>query len=79
MALCGGANLILTPALLIALSKARMASRKGQCFSFSEQADGYVRGEGSVVVLLKNAEQVNNFLIWQCRRNSFHGTTGEYI
>lgn len=58
LALCGGVNIILSPTPPIALAKARMASRKGQSHAFSNDADGYTRGEGCGVVILKNAEQV---------------------
>ncbi|BFZ24032.1 hypothetical protein BsWGS_27071 [Bradybaena similaris] len=53
MAICGGVSSILTPDLFIHLSKARMVSAKGQCFAFSDQVDGYTRGEGCGVVILK--------------------------
>ncbi|CAG5126989.1 unnamed protein product [Candidula unifasciata] len=53
MAICGGVSSILCPDLFIHLSKARMVSAKGQCFAFSDQVDGYTRGEGCGVVILK--------------------------
>ncbi|CAG5126990.1 unnamed protein product [Candidula unifasciata] len=53
MVICGGTNSILTPDVFIHLSKARMVSPKGQCFAFSDQVDGYTRGEGCGVVILK--------------------------
>ncbi|GCE27475.1 hypothetical protein KDA_29590 [Dictyobacter alpinus] len=53
LALAGGVNLILTPELTITFSQARMMSADGRCKTFDEAADGYVRGEGCGLVLLK--------------------------
>ncbi|MBV9790690.1 MAG: AMP-binding protein, partial [Chloroflexi bacterium] len=53
MALAGGVNLILTPDLTIAFSQARMMSSSGRCKTFDADADGYVRGEGCGVIVLK--------------------------
>ncbi|HAX70809.1 MAG TPA: hypothetical protein DCY14_14450 [Anaerolineae bacterium] len=53
LALAGGVNLILTPELTITFSQARMLSPDGRCKTFDASADGYVRGEGCGVVVLK--------------------------
>jgi glutamate-1-semialdehyde-2,1-aminomutase len=53
LALAGGVNLILSPELTITFSQARMMATDGRCKTFSADADGYVRGEGCGVVLLK--------------------------
>ncbi|MDB9526157.1 beta-ketoacyl synthase N-terminal-like domain-containing protein [Oscillatoria sp. CS-180] len=53
MALAGGVNIILAPQNSVALSKARMLSPDGRCKTFDAKADGYVRGEGCGVVVLK--------------------------
>lgn len=53
MALCGGANCILSPDTFVKLSKARMISPTGLCHTFSNEADGYTRGEGCGVIILK--------------------------
>ncbi len=52
-ALAGGVNLILSPQLTIAFSQARMMAADGRCKTFDAAADGYVRGEGCGVLLLK--------------------------
>jgi acyl transferase domain-containing protein/acyl carrier protein len=53
MALAGGVNAILSPATTIALSKAHMLSSDGRCKTFDARADGFVRGEGCGMVVLK--------------------------
>ncbi|MEH2171998.1 beta-ketoacyl synthase N-terminal-like domain-containing protein [Nostoc sp.] len=53
LALAGGVNLILTPQMTIALSQARFMSGDGRCKTFDADADGYVRGEGCGIVVLK--------------------------
>jgi acyl transferase domain-containing protein/NADPH:quinone reductase-like Zn-dependent oxidoreductase/NAD(P)-dependent dehydrogenase (short-subunit alcohol dehydrogenase family) len=52
-AIVGGVNLLLAPYPFIGFSRASMLSRRGRCFAFDERADGYVRGEGGAVVILK--------------------------
>ena len=53
MAIAGGTNVILTPTLTIAGSKAGMLSGDGRCKTFDRSANGYVRGEGVGAILLK--------------------------
>ncbi len=53
LALAGGANLILTPEITIALSQSHMMAPDGRCKAFSDQADGFVRAEGSGILVLK--------------------------
>lgn len=52
-AIVGGVNLLLAPYPFIGFSRASMLSRRGRCFAFDERADGYVRGEGGAVIILK--------------------------
>src|ERR1700736_3286422 len=52
-AIVGGVNLLLAPYPFLGFSRASMLSRRGRCFAFDERADGYVRGEGGGVVVLK--------------------------
>jgi len=53
LALAGGVNLILAPVAHIALSQMQALSPDGRCKTFDAAADGYGRGEGGGVVLLK--------------------------
>lgn len=53
MAVVGGANLILTPGASVAFSAMQALSRSGECRPFDDGADGYVRGEGAGVIVLK--------------------------
>ncbi|NUR57334.1 MAG: aminotransferase class I/II-fold pyridoxal phosphate-dependent enzyme [Catenulispora sp.] len=53
LALVGGVNLMLTPQLTAAFTHAGMLSKEGECRTFDDAADGYVRGEGVAVVCLK--------------------------
>jgi acyl transferase domain-containing protein/NADPH:quinone reductase-like Zn-dependent oxidoreductase/NAD(P)-dependent dehydrogenase (short-subunit alcohol dehydrogenase family)/acyl carrier protein len=53
LALAGGVNLILSPEPSISFSLARMLSPDGLCKAFDASANGYVRGEGCGMVILK--------------------------
>ncbi|XP_046702057.1 phenolphthiocerol/phthiocerol polyketide synthase subunit C [Silurus meridionalis] len=53
MAVFGGVNCIFQPRVFVALSKAKMISPDGTSKPFSNTADGYGRGEGCGVILLK--------------------------
>jgi acyl transferase domain-containing protein/acyl carrier protein/SAM-dependent methyltransferase len=52
-AIAGGVNLTLHPNKYLMLARMKMASPKGRCRSFGEDAGGYVPGEGAAAVVLK--------------------------
>ncbi|MCI3900370.1 SDR family NAD(P)-dependent oxidoreductase [Streptomyces spectabilis] len=53
LALVGGVNTIVSPDLHIGYSRAGMLCEDGRCKTFSARANGYVRGEGVGVLVLK--------------------------
>lgn len=53
----GGVNLLLSAQVEQALTHAGMLSPNGRCATFSDKADGYARGEGAVMMLLKSHAQ----------------------
>jgi len=57
LALAGGVNAILSPGPFIAFCAATMLSPTGRCKTFDASADGFVRGEGAGMVLLKPLEE----------------------
>jgi acyl transferase domain-containing protein len=56
LALVGGITLHLTPDETIGLTKGYMLSPDGRCKSFDPAGNGYVRGEGGGVAVLKRLE-----------------------
>ncbi|MEV6380910.1 type I polyketide synthase [Streptomyces sp. NPDC051773] len=53
LALAGGVNLILSPESTRAVARLGALSPDGRCHTFDARANGYVRGEGGGLVLLK--------------------------
>jgi acyl transferase domain-containing protein len=53
MAIVGGVNLILSPFSMVAHAKGLPLAPDGRCKTFDARADGYVRGEGVVAVVLR--------------------------
>jgi acyl transferase domain-containing protein/acyl carrier protein len=53
LALAGGVNLILSPEVTVALSRLRALAPDGRCKTFDAAADGYARGEGCGIIVLK--------------------------
>jgi len=53
VALAGGVNLILAPDSTVSVDKFGGLSPDGRCYTFDARANGYVRGEGGAVFVLK--------------------------
>lgn len=53
MAFAGGVNCMLDPGPFVAFSGANMLSKSGEIYTFDNRADGFIRGEGCGMVLLK--------------------------
>lgn len=70
--IAAGVSLILSPAMMSRLSRTQALSPDGRCRTFDAGANGYVRGEGCGVVVLKrlsDARQAGN-RIWALIRGS---------
>jgi acyl transferase domain-containing protein len=57
LAVAGGVNALLGPSYTIAESRAGMLSPSGRSRAFDARADGYVRGEGAGIVVLKRYDE----------------------
>jgi acyl transferase domain-containing protein len=55
-ALAGGASLLISPHTFSSLSESDMIADNGGCRAYHDDADGYARGEGIGVVVLKRVE-----------------------
>ena len=53
LALVGGVNLLFAPEVSASFADAGMLAKDGRCKAFDSRADGYVRGEGCGIVILK--------------------------
>ncbi len=53
MALAGGVHLNLDPRVALGAARAGALSPTGHCFAFDSRADGFARGEGGGVIVLK--------------------------
>ena len=72
MALAGGTNAVLSTATARFLQEATMLSSQGRCAPFDASADGYVRGEGCGMVMLKRLSdaEADGDRIWGVIRGS---------
>ena len=72
MALAGGVNVVLSPAVSRFMMDVGMLSPTGQCRPFDASANGYVRGEGCGVVALKRLSdaEASGDRIWAIIRGS---------
>ncbi|WP_377546344.1 beta-ketoacyl synthase N-terminal-like domain-containing protein, partial [Micromonospora zhanjiangensis] len=57
LALTGGVNLLLAPESTLAAARFGGLSPDGECYTFDARANGYVRGEGGVMMMLKPLER----------------------
>lgn len=67
-AIVGGVNLLLSPFSFVGFSRASMLSPTGRCRPFDAAADGYVRAEGAIVLVLRSMEAARK------ARNRIHAT-----
>ncbi|MGE3708286.1 MAG: type I polyketide synthase, partial [Hyphomicrobiaceae bacterium] len=58
--LAGGVNILLDPRMFLTFCRARMLSPSGRIRAFDARADGFVRGEGVGVVVLKRLEDAES-------------------
>ncbi|TLD22152.1 hypothetical protein PspLS_07799 [Pyricularia sp. CBS 133598] len=64
-AIAGGVGLILTPNTILPMTSVGFLSSDGKCFAFDSRANGYGRGEGAGIVILRRLEDAvaNNDVI----------------
>lgn len=75
MAIAGGVNTILAPEPFISLTKIQALSPDGRCKTFDESANGYGRGEGCGMVVLKrlaDAERDNDNILGIIRASAIN-------
>lgn len=72
LAIAAGVNLLLAPEFLASLSRWGMLAPDGRCKTFDASANGFVRGEGCGVVLLKRLShaRADGDRIWALVRGS---------
>jgi acyl transferase domain-containing protein/NADPH:quinone reductase-like Zn-dependent oxidoreductase/NAD(P)-dependent dehydrogenase (short-subunit alcohol dehydrogenase family)/acyl carrier protein len=75
LALAGGAHLMLAPDGMVYLCRMRALSPGGRCRTFAADADGYARGEGGGIVVLKrlsDAQAVGDHILAVIRGAAFN-------
>ena len=79
LALAGGVCVILSPLTTEAFANAGMLSPTGQCWTFDERADGFVRSEGCGMLVLKRLSEAEaaGDRIWGVIRGSAVNQDGE--
>ncbi|MEM8605186.1 MAG: type I polyketide synthase, partial [Cyanobacteria bacterium P01_H01_bin.121] len=72
LALVGGVNLMLHPSVTHLFCRGRALSPQGRCASFDASADGYARGEGCGVIVIKRLSDAiaSGDNIWSVIRGS---------
>ena len=72
LALVGGVNAILSPEVSKIMAEMGLLSKRGRCSTFDAAADGFVRGEGCGVVVLKRLSdaEADGDRIWGVIRGS---------
>ncbi len=72
LALAGGVNMMCAPQTTIALTKAHMLAPDGRCKTFAASADGFSRGEGCGMLVLKRLDhaQADGDRVWAVIRGT---------
>ena len=72
LALVGGTSAVLSPGITREMTELRLLSSQGRCKSFDAAADGFVRGEGCAMVVLKRLAEAeaDGDRIWAVIRGS---------
>ena len=78
MALAGGANAVLSAGITREMADLQLLSPEGRCKSFDAAADGFVRGEGCGMVILKRLgeAEADGDRIWAVIRGSAFNQNG---
>lgn len=56
LAIAAGVGMILTPATMMPMTALNFLGKDGKCFTFTDKANGYGRGEGVGVVVMKRLD-----------------------